>query len=445
MDVYVDILPAAQRKFVCTKRMFSTLAANAFDLAVSKIPFTSSILPRLTHRSSPGMNISFVLDGIMHDTTGIRPLDLVQFHNNNQFQPLRVASSYVKDGKLHTRCFGTESFSLEKKNVAERVNGLRHGIFACLEASMTVPGATGPPVPMIDPTGGNQSLYFDAFCFEPLPYRSAVDEGATHVLVLCSRPEGFQPKTKQGIYEKAIAPLYFLSHGQPEVATFFERGGQQYIYAEDLLTLEHGKCSGIQSGGRQPISCPPAKVLYGTELDENETYLANNRQTWRKAHLMPLKVPIGTSELKTLEQDRDTVLDAVRGGFAAAFDLFAPAIGLELDKTMTGKDVAELVFPSESRFGDRVLDEQVRVKGDEIIRTATTTTTTKSQLLLLSNPHDQKRRRRRRRSSIASLIGGASGTVEDDTIDDAAARILKSLPGFSSGRMEHLSFFLRKR
>ena len=160
----------------------------------------------MAHRSEPGMNISFVLDGIMDHRTGIRPLDIERFHSNNQYQPLRVASSYAKDGKLYTKCFGTESFSSDEQFLAKRVDGLREGIYACLEASMTVPGATGPPVPLVgtegssvhgndngvDGTSNPSSLpFFDAFCFEPLPYRSAVDEGATHVLVLCSRPEGF--------------------------------------------------------------------------------------------------------------------------------------------------------------------------------------------------------------------------------------------------------------
>jgi hypothetical protein len=37
----------------------------------------------------------------------------------------------------------------------------------------------------------NITVGFDAFCYEPIPYRSAVKDGATHVLALRSRPEGF--------------------------------------------------------------------------------------------------------------------------------------------------------------------------------------------------------------------------------------------------------------
>ena len=35
----------------------------------------------------------------------------------------------------------------------------------------------------------------------------------------------------------AIAPIYFASHDEPEVACFFKKGSQQYIYAEDLLNM----------------------------------------------------------------------------------------------------------------------------------------------------------------------------------------------------------------
>ena len=53
---------------------------------------------------------------------------------------------------------------------------------------------------------------------------------------------------------------------------------------------------------------------------------------------------MGTSELPTLENKRDSVLEAVRGGFAVVYDIFAPALGLEID-SMDGEHVARIVFP----------------------------------------------------------------------------------------------------
>ena len=138
MDVYVDILPAAKRTFVCTKRIVSSLAFSAVDMFFSRrqqhlkhqdprrnrkvqpmvVHGNSDTLPKeeleafadtsVKSRSSataaraPGMNISFVLDGIMGDDHGIRPLDMESFQRNNEKQPLRVASSYAQDGKLYS-------------------------------------------------------------------------------------------------------------------------------------------------------------------------------------------------------------------------------------------------------------------------------------------------------------------------------------------------------
>lgn len=460
MDVYVDILPAAKILFVCKKRLVSSLAVTAVDWVLSRLWLWNDDvnLPKLAHKSAPGMNISFVLDGIMDETHGVRPLNLKNFRENDQKQPLRVASSYVKNHKLYTKSFGTQDFFPVSDKFDDNVKstettplvqkGQRQGLFACLQASMTVPGAAGPPVRM---KNGNETLpFFDAFCFEPLPYRSAVEEGATHCLVLCSRPEGFQPKTKPGVYEKAVAPMYFQSHGEPTVASFFEKGGQQYIYAEDLLTLEEGKRAGIvganadggqaegtrSSGG---VLVPPPTILYGVERDAETEKVASQRDDWKRAHLLPLKVPVGTPELGSLEQGRDEVLEAVRGGYAAAFDLLAPAIGLELVADLTGSQVAKLVFPDAHNNGGSVLEHQLHVDGDFIGMDAI----------------DETPDRRRKRDAVGRVFKFVTGRKQTDllppplfhrTLSTAAEDsevLLSMLPGFQAGKMSHLAGGLR--
>jgi hypothetical protein len=145
MDVYVDILPAAKKLFVCKKRMFKNLASSLVDILVrSSIGKKDSTTASTTSfqdqvRNSPGMNISFVLDGIMGQDHGIRPLDLQTFRQNNAKQPLRVVSSCIdpETGRLFSKCFGTEDFFNETAVV--KADGSRRGLFACLEASMTVP------------------------------------------------------------------------------------------------------------------------------------------------------------------------------------------------------------------------------------------------------------------------------------------------------------------
>eukprot|EP00537_Pseudo-nitzschia_pungens_P012657 CAMPEP_0172391000 /NCGR_PEP_ID=MMETSP1061-20121228/7522_1 /TAXON_ID=37318 /ORGANISM="Pseudo-nitzschia pungens, Strain cf. pungens" /LENGTH=889 /DNA_ID=CAMNT_0013121521 /DNA_START=451 /DNA_END=3120 /DNA_ORIENTATION=- len=365
LDVYVDILPASKELFVCKKRMVTNLASMGLErmllgnrrnrsktgqpLSITKIggsssPQVKTLRDRLFD-TPPGMNISFVLDGILSDDHGLRPLDVDTFRKNDLKQKLRVVSSCVdpRTGKLESRCFGgSEDFFCPEERLVRVDDRRREGLFACLQASMTVPGATGPPVNLVrknelsisDPTP-----CFDAFCFEPIPYRSAVEEGATHVLVLASRPEDYIPKTKPGIYETGIAPLYFNSHGQKRVAEYFEQGGQQYIYAEDLMLLEEARLR-----GNDGILVPPPEILYGvprtTELDRT---IRGREETWKRAHLFPLRVPKGYKELDALEQDKDAVLEAVRDGFMTAFDSLKDIVGLE---DLDGTAVSRLIFPS---------------------------------------------------------------------------------------------------
>lgn len=504
MDVYVDILPAAKRTFVCTKRIVSALAFSAVDMFFSRrqrrrdrpsnqkiqhIHGNSDTLPKekleafadrpfKSRFPAPGMNISFVLDGIMGDEHGIRPLDMESFRRNDKKQPLRVASSYAKDGKLHSKCFGTEHFFHDERS-ALREDGVREGLFACLEPSMTVPGATGPPVRLGTHDSDEVLPYFDAFCFEPVPYRSAVEEGATHVLALCSRPEGFEPKTKPGVYEQAITPLYFKSHGLPEVAEFFSKGGQQYIYLEDYMTLEEGKIAGVNKAG--PIAVPPPTMLYGVEKDHiNQELSAQRDEKWKKAHLLPLKVPLGTPELAVLEQDKDAVREAVREGFAAAFDLLAPAIGLNTHHELTGADIAALIFPENPGMLDEIiLAEQRRVGGDKITRKRKTPTSQNSPNQSKDDSPSGRRRQIRlrrdrflrnarhalrvvaknksqRRTSAASvgdevvtpsarelsLAGGDAKLTRSLDEQEKARYLLDLLPGIQSGRMSQLAMNL---
>ena len=160
MDVYVDILPASKKLFVCKKRMITNLASMGLGRLLSgkKVASSSengnlqSIRPprSLKERLSstqPGMNISFLLDGILGEDHGLRPLDIEAFKENGKHQLLRVVSSCVdpNTGKLFSRCFGNDDF-FDEENMMVQVDQKREGIFACLQASMTVPVSTTLPV-----------------------------------------------------------------------------------------------------------------------------------------------------------------------------------------------------------------------------------------------------------------------------------------------------------
>ena len=209
--------------------------------------------------------------------------------------------------------------------------------------------------------------------FLTVPFRSAVAEGATHVLALRSRPAAYQPKTKPTLYERAVAPLYFKSHGVNTVAEFFERGGQQYMYAEDVLTLDEGLDS------KEAVKIPPADVLYaspnpkdvGGDSSDASTLQKKNRDNWAQAHLLPITVPADVPELAVLSQDRDDILAGMRSGFAAAYDMLAPVVGLDISPdSLDGMRVAELVFPdiNNPSSDESVMGNQFELPGEKLVK-----------------------------------------------------------------------------
>jgi len=403
LDVYTDVIPAGKDLFVSKAKIIGDIFRNMFhvmrgplgkrlnsNLIERWIPATAGAnatsVDSLPPTRAGGLNISFVLDSIMCPDRGLRPLDLEAFAHNDAVQPLRIVSSAVEmdTGKLKYICFGSKDghfrdqfanpsadpcmdgeFLYPQKQSAEAdENGYRRGLWACLGASMTVPGAAGSPFRMDLPSSNanvtTPHLCFDAFCYEPVPFRSAVAEGATHVLALRSRPAGFEPKTKPTLYERAVAPLYFKSHGVNTVAGFFENGGQQYLYAEDVLTCDQG----LNSSEAIPI--PPAKVLYG-EPDQNVASTDKDRENWDRAHLLPITVAADVPELSTLSQDRDDIVAGMRSGFAAAYDALAPVVGLKSGPdSLDGMKVAELVFPDADAPHESVLEKQLQLAGEKL-------------------------------------------------------------------------------
>lgn len=333
---------------------------------------------------------------------------------------------------------------------------------------MNVPGAAGLPLKLLrrmhqcdmgaynsssSNSVNNITVGFDAFCYEPIPYRSAVKDGATHVLALRSRPEGFLAGTQPTIYERLIAPLYFYANELPQVARYFERGGQQYRYLEDLLVLENGLNVGL-SRKDVPVSVPPTDILYGLDVIQD-----TNVQDWKKAHLYPLSLPKGATELSTISTEKGEVLQAVRDGYAAAFDLLAPLVGLDLKGiNMTGSRVAELVFPDQDVAGtnDNVLMKPIHVKGEEIIEFKKRNQKRISDWLLRRKGGRTLRRLvnliRGRQRVLLGLNLSSGFTTRDRSRPEEVLTFMKqretelllsSLPGFQLGKFPHLSKHLR--
>ena len=74
----------------------------------------------------------------------------------------------------------------------------------------------------------------DALLCEPIPYRSASAEGATHILVLRTRPDPCPVLGKgPGIYERFIARNFFIKYNQFNALHWILNIQHHRIYAED--------------------------------------------------------------------------------------------------------------------------------------------------------------------------------------------------------------------
>ena len=73
----------------------------------------------------------------------------------------------------------------------------------------------------------------DAFLVEPIPYRSAVNDGATHVIVLRTRPDPCTVLGKPpGLFEKRIARRFFKKYGETDAIDWLVNLQHHRVYAE---------------------------------------------------------------------------------------------------------------------------------------------------------------------------------------------------------------------
>ncbi|CAN0455257.1 unnamed protein product, partial [Ectocarpus sp. 12 AP-2014] len=171
--------------------------------------------------------------------------------------------------------------------------------------------------------GGDASeLLVDAMVFEPLPYRSAIEDGCTDVVVLCTRPEGSQVLGKKpSIYESRVVKKFFEQHDDPDTTSGISNYLQQLehlrVYAEDALVLGEGSRTGVAQ------AAPKGGAGEG-----------------REAFLLAIAPAAASKEVGQLEMDRRVILQGCRDGFAACYDAFVgPAKSLAAAAADDGADV----------------------------------------------------------------------------------------------------------
>lgn len=149
-----------------------------------------------------------------------------------------------------------------------------------LRATMALPILSGRPVSL----GG--SRFFDAGLSESVPYRTAVEQGATHVLVLRSRRADEQESSNSGRSAQLIA-RYLARHGEGTAQAFLGR-------AERLLSDDE-QLAGLEA---DPAAAPA---------------------------VLSLRPPPGTPSISRLERDSAVVAEGIAAGESVVAEVFAGA------------------------------------------------------------------------------------------------------------------------
>lgn len=309
-EVYYDMLTSAGTAFINTKRFLRALGLGLLDPRLIK-----DVIFRRNH-GKPVLDLSYLLRTTMQEN---KPLDWETFERMQKVQPLKIMASGLKSEKAIIMDMERGSF----RNIKEMAS--------CMQASCLLPGVAGPVMNMKtnriedgsiqtemiarNNEGGDGEPLADSLLFEPMPYRAAVSEKATHVVVLRSRPDGVDVTGKTSIFEKLIFRRFFLrKNSLRNIYEYMRKGLHKKRYAEDVI------------------------VLNEAARDMNRPY-----SDTEKPHLLPIAVPPGSPEVKRLEKGREPILQGVRRGFARAYD----ALVEDVEQRGKGKEVAMQIFPDD--------------------------------------------------------------------------------------------------
>lgn len=164
----------------------------------------------------------------------------------------------------------------------------------------------------------------DAFLAEPIPYRSAITDGATHVIVLRTRPDPSKVLGKgPGIYEQLIARRYFQLYQAHNAIDWLMNLQHARIYAEDSkLFVSHSLfyyfCFKFPS-----YFC--LLVLTLNEAAHGPEHGINFFN--HSVHILPIAIIDPTAkEVGQLETKREKILYGMRDGARRVLEIFLPEI-----------------------------------------------------------------------------------------------------------------------
>lgn len=307
-EIYYDALTTAGTKFIDSSRLLRALGLGLADPRLIKDVITR---PKF---GKPVLSLDFLLKRTVQET---KPLDWERFAAMQKKQPMNIVVSSLEQGT-------SVALNMENGDFASLSD-----LANCMHASCLLPGIAGPVMNRQKNLRGNVARKMvignkldpdkyepmaDALLYEPMPYHSAIKNGATHVIVLRTRPDGADVTGKSSFFERLIFRRFFLrKNSLGNIFRYVRQYRHKKRYAESVLELNH-------------------------EAWEERDYLDIT-----KPHLLAIAVPPGSPEVPRLEIGRKAIFEGVRRGFARAYD------ALVEDPTQRGKGtiVAKQYFPDE--------------------------------------------------------------------------------------------------
>uniref|UniRef100_A0A6V0BQM7 PNPLA domain-containing protein n=1 Tax=Pseudo-nitzschia australis TaxID=44445 RepID=A0A6V0BQM7_9STRA len=316
-EVYYDQLTTAGKSFIDTSRLMRALGLGILNPKL--------IRDVVTRRNSgkPILDLDFLLQETMQRT---KPLDWDTFEKRQQTktQPLKIVASGLKREESLVMDYGNGHFvSLEE-------------LARCMHASALLPGIAGPMVNLLinDEAKDKKPKFvvrnnfkdedyeplMDALVYAPIPYEAAVADGATHMVVLRSKPDGGDVIGKGGnVGEKLVWSRFLLRKNKlPKIYRRMRNQLHKKHYAKSVLELNEAAAAGSSAS---------------VDINTNNALPPT----------LTVAIPPDIEEIARLEVGREAVFEGVRNGFVRAYD------ALVEDPAQRGKghEVAKLYFPDE--------------------------------------------------------------------------------------------------
>jgi predicted acylesterase/phospholipase RssA len=307
-ELYYDKLTTAGKEFIDTKRLLRSLGFGLVDPRLLK-----DVLTR-PNNGKPVLSLPFLLKKTMQET---KPLNWDKLIERQKVQPLKVIASGLKSEEAVVMDMENGHFESLKE------------LGESMHASCLLPGLAGPAMNMKVRNRGSDKPKFvlrnnlndpdyepmgDALIYGPMAYDIAHKEGATHIIVIRSRPDGTDVTGKGGVLERLIFRRFFMRKNKlPGVFKRMSQHLHKKLYAKNVLELNEAAHS---------------------DRDYRDT---------SQPHRLALALPPGSEEVGKLEIGREAIFAGVRRGFARTYD----ALVEDPAERGRGHIVAKQYFPDE--------------------------------------------------------------------------------------------------